>query len=473
MEVTTQILGRFHPLLVHLPIGILLLAFLFECLSYFDKYKKLKVAVRPALILGAFFAVLSCITGFFLKQEGGYPDRIVNLHQYLGFSTAVFAILLSFFRKRLKDIVPDSRKRKQARVFLFFLLIVLLSLTGHLGGSLTHGEEYLFASASLSPDQLNPIEKVRSIADVDSAVLYTEVIQPILEARCYSCHSAQKQKGQLRLDRPDLVQHGGKHGPILISGLPDSSEVYKRIMLPLEDEHHMPPHERTQLSSTEITLIQLWIEEGASFSKSVLSLGNSGKVKKYIKFYQTSSPTESWIPEKEIKEADSRVLEKLRSAGVEIVPISTASNYLMVSFVNSRTITEEMLQLLLDIKNHIVWLNLGNTSISNDQLTIIAQFQNLYTLYLNNTAITDTGLTEIEKLNSLRYLNLVNTNVTDQALPSIASLKNLKQLYVYQTNITSQGIANLIRELKTVVIDTGNYKIPSMPGDTIVYKRKT
>jgi len=59
MEIVMQFLGRFHPLIVHLPIGFLLLAFIFECLSLLDTYKKLKVAVKPSLLLGAAFAVVA------------------------------------------------------------------------------------------------------------------------------------------------------------------------------------------------------------------------------------------------------------------------------------------------------------------------------------------------------------------------------------------------------------------------------
>jgi uncharacterized membrane protein len=200
MSLVSQFLGRFHPLVVHLPIGFLVLAFIFECASLIPKYKKLKGAVPATLLLGALFAAIACVTGFFLKQEGGYEEGIVDLHQVLGIATAAFAFFLLFLRKAIRKQVADTRKRKKIRVALFVPLMLLLSLTGHWGGSLTHGEDYLSFGGDEETEAADPMAEIKTIALRDSAVLYRDVIQPLLEARCYSCHSSKKQKGQLRLD---------------------------------------------------------------------------------------------------------------------------------------------------------------------------------------------------------------------------------------------------------------------------------
>ena len=85
---------------------------------------------------------------------------------------------------------------------------------------------------------------------------------------CY-CHSSSKQKGDLRLDKEEFIMRGGKNGLVIKDGPVDSSSLYKRLILPLEDEDHMPPNEKPQLSSSEIALIQYWIEDHADFTKPV------------------------------------------------------------------------------------------------------------------------------------------------------------------------------------------------------------
>src|SRR5688572_7216389 len=99
MEFFAFYLGRFHPLLVHLPIGILLLAFLFELLALRQGFSHLKLAIQPALLIGAIAATASCITGYLLSLEGGYAEKIVQLHQYLGIATAILAFALFFLRQ--------------------------------------------------------------------------------------------------------------------------------------------------------------------------------------------------------------------------------------------------------------------------------------------------------------------------------------------------------------------------------------
>src|SRR5688500_15261513 len=116
MDFITALFGRLHPLLVHLPIGILFVAFFFECLSASKKFKPLRKAVQPSLFWGAVFAIAAAISGYFLRQEGGYEERIANLHQNFGIATAGFALAVYALRRRTKFWVTDPVKRKQLRI---------------------------------------------------------------------------------------------------------------------------------------------------------------------------------------------------------------------------------------------------------------------------------------------------------------------------------------------------------------------
>jgi uncharacterized membrane protein len=468
----TQFIGRFHPLLVHLPIGFLILAFIFECLSLLEKYRKLKIAVQPSLVLGVVFGVVACVTGYVLKQEGGYDAELVGLHQNFGIATTAFTIFLYVLRKKIRQLVPDKQKRKQVRVLLFLPLIGLLAATGHLGGTLTHGESFLSLNQLSLTEPADPRNKIGMIAYVDTAVLYRDVIQPLLEARCYSCHSAAKQKGKLRLDNPEFILKGGEDGKILASELPDSSALYTCLMLPLEDKHHMPPEEKTQMSSTDIALVQAWIEDGASFSKKVTAFENPNKLIAYIKSYRTSSIHTSWIPEGEIAEADEAIVSKLKSSGAIVMAASASSHYLMINFVNVRRDIKKFLPSLIALKAQVVWMNLGYTDITDEDMLTIGALENLRVLYLNNTAITDKGIGYCKNLKQLRYINMVNTAITDKALLVLRDLNPLEKVYAYQTRLTAQGVSDFLSKSPKVIIDTGNYELHSLPGDTTVYKRK-
>jgi uncharacterized membrane protein len=473
MDFITGFFGRFHPLLVHLPIGILFLAFLFECLSLKKSYRGLRKAIQPALLVGSIFAVAAAISGYFLRQEGGYEEDLADLHQNFGIATAALCLAVYVIRARLKYWVDDPLKRKQLRILLFLPLIILLSITGHWGGSLTHGEDYLFSAMSLDAQEpVNPVMKIRTISNVEEAVLYDHVIQPILEARCYDCHSSRKQKGELRLDKVEYIVRGGKNGEVISDGPPDSSSLYKRLVLPIEDDHHMPPGEKPQLSSSEIALIKYWIEEEANFEKPIRAFESHEKIAAIIRTLQ-EAPAESWIPDQPVDAANEKTLVKLNALGITPMPLAESNNHLMVTFTGFREITDEHISALQEISDQLVWLNLSHTPVTDEQLDGISKLRNLRVLFLNNTGISDAGLAKIAPLPELRSLSLVGTNVTDASIATFKKLESLTNLFLFQTTLTDKGISEFSGAHDEVNIDTGNYRLKELPTDTIVYKKVT
>ena len=471
MELITTLFGRFHPLLVHLPIGILFLAFFFEFLSARKQNKRLSRAVQPALLWGSVFALAAAITGWLLRQEGGYEERVADLHQNLGIATVILCLGVYYLRRKMKQWVSDPVRRKQLRISLFIPLIFLLSLTGHWGGSLTHGEDYLFAALSMEDNRLtDPTVKLRTIEDIGEASLYPDVIQPILEARCYDCHSSTKQKGELRLDHVDFIRRGGKNGKVIGEGPADSSTLFRRLMLPLEDDKHMPPSEKPQLSSSEIALIKYWIEEDAPFEKPVARFAESHKIQNIIRSLQ-EAPQESWVPSEPVEVASDESLAQLSKLGVNAMPVSVGNEYLMVSFAGFQEVTDQQLGSLQAIRDQLVWLNLGHTRIRDEQLPALAALTNLRVLYLNNTPVTDDGLVHLSGLAQLRWLSVVNTGVSDASLPVFERLNHLSTVFLYNTSFTAEAFQALARNRRDLRLDTGNYELPKLPTDTIVYKR--
>ncbi|MGC3947559.1 MAG: hypothetical protein QM762_24155 [Chryseolinea sp.] len=465
MDVLESIIGKFHPLIVHLPIGILLLAFVFELLVWLRGVTQLRFAVDVSLLIGALSAIVSCVTGYFLGSEGGYPGKLLTQHQYLGIATAALTVLL-FLARRISLVKRSDRR--YLGVVLFAPVIILLALTGHAGGSLTHGEEFLSFTGGDLMDETSP---VKTIANIDEAILFREVIQPILQARCYSCHSSRKQKGDLRLDSFEFVMRGGKHGEIIVDGLPDSSLLYTSLMLALEDDRHMPPKEKPQLSSTEIAILQKWIEEGPDTSKKVKDLSDSKKMKSYVTALQTR-PTEHWVPQAEVSAADASAVSMLKSRGVIVLPVAQESNYISINFINKPQVSDDDLELLGKLADQLIWLSLEGTSVTDAHLQKVSALKNLRVLALNNTMVTGEGLKAIAKLPAIQILNVVNTPITDEALQSLATAETMTKIFVYRTKASKSGIQAYHKLKPNVVIDTGGYVLPKLTSDTTVYRRK-
>jgi hypothetical protein len=154
------------------------------------------------------------------------------------------------------------------------------------------------------------------------------------------------------------------------------------------------------------------------------------------------------------------------------MPVSQESNYLMANFVNARTATDKELELLLPLKDQLIWLNVEKTRISNSGMETISKLSNLRILYLNNTSITDEGIEKLESLPDLVYLNLVGTGFSDRSLNTLRKLKNLESLYVFDTKVSKDSVRNFILARGNLRTDTGRYAIPFLPTDTLVFKSK-
>ena len=136
-------------------------------------------------------------------------------------------------------------------------------LTGHFGAELTHGSDFLLAPLKEPTDEQLTLEK---------AEVFKDLVQPILQSKCVACHNESKVKGELRLDQLTGIQKGGKSGALFVAGNPELSLLIQRIHLPLEDEDHMPPKEKLQLTDEELEILRLWVISGARFDQKVTEL---------------------------------------------------------------------------------------------------------------------------------------------------------------------------------------------------------
>jgi uncharacterized membrane protein/mono/diheme cytochrome c family protein len=452
-----DLIGRLHPLLVHLPIGFLILAFLFELLALSKRFKKLRQAVPAAVLIGFFAALLSLTTGLFLEEEGGYDDRILFRHKLFAFITCGFSLTLILLISYQKNL--EKGKRKVARLLLFCMLMVALTVTGHFGGSLTHGADYL-SSETQEIAQPTPVVK-------NPEVVYEDIIRPVLEKKCYSCHSSKKQKGQLRLDGKDFILKGGKHGTIL-SATNSSGSLLERITRPIDNEDHMPPVEKEQLTSLETELISEWVRTGASFDTKAAEF-NEQLLKKYLESV-SSVETNNWWPKDEIDPAPESAINLLTQKGVRVSKISSASNYLEVIF-NSSVLADAQTWETLDlISSNIASARFSFTAFSDADLSRIKNAGQLRRLFLDHTHITDKALPEIMKFVNLNYLNLVHTEISDSGLKSISNHRSLRELYIYDTRIKQASVREFLKSNPDIRVDTGMYNLTRRPTDTIIFK---
>ncbi len=460
----TEFIGRFHPVLVHLPIGFLLIGLLLQWLTPKEKYQVSNEVIKVVILSGMIAAILAGITGYLLSLSNNYEEDLMGWHMWMGVGVAVISILLY---AKISYRQFDISQRILSVALFFFILI-----TGHLGGSLTHGTDYFFSA--LNGNQTDTI-KQKVIADVQEAVVYADIIQPILQQRCYTCHGPKKQKGGLRMDDFSLLMKGGKEGKVISAGNATESEIIQRLKLPKEDDDHMPPRQKPQLNEKQIALIHWWIENGASVEKKVNAISQPEIIKPHLLALQTGlveHKAPANIPQEPVEPVEDKAVEQLKNKGVIVMPVSQNSNYIMANFITASNINDKDLSLLLPLKKQLVWLKLGDTKISDSALNYIAQCTNITFLQVNNTSITDKGLVLLKSLNKLQSLNLVATNVTANGVLSLKNLNELSTLYLYQTKVDRKDWPQLKKQFPKTILDSGRYVVPLLPTDTLIVKPK-
>ena len=341
--------------------------------------------------------------------------------------------------------------------------MTLIIITGHNGGSLTHGEDYLTAPLSNSKSD----KKV--IANINEAVVYKDVIEPILAAKCYSCHGDSKQKGKLRLDLPNYIMQGGEEGKVLTPFQPGSSELINRLLLATSNEEHMPPKEKPQLSKDEVALLHWWIESGASFTEVVKNTKQTTAIKGVLAAFSTGDATaaeQTQLPAQKVSAISSDMLSALTKEGVAVVPIVNGSNYVRANLIGVETLNAQTFQLLSKISDQLLQLNASFTTIKDEHLSALSNCKQLKQLELNGTAISNKGLASLAALENLEILSITQTKATAEGISSLTKLKNLKKVYLYNTRFTSAAIAQLKQKMPGLLIDTGGYKLPILVTDT-------
>ncbi|MDH5602534.1 MAG: chitobiase/beta-hexosaminidase C-terminal domain-containing protein [Cyclobacteriaceae bacterium] len=434
IPVFLQPLGRMHPLVLHFPVVLVFLMLgLFLIKKQLDE-SAYKVLHFYALSLTVLTTSLTALMGFFLSMEEGYAPGQMTWHKWtgVGLSFIVYGMLLS------------SQKEKIYRA-LMFSSVLFVVVTGHFGAELTHGESFVFA----------PVMGEEELVITENTPIYTGFINPILKAKCNSCHNPGKHKGDLDMSSYTLMMEGGENGPVLIAGNPSESDLIRRALLPPDDEDHMPPDGKPQLTSREMTLLESWIKFGASDTLTLAHLQKEDTLFVLASHMMEQPTTGKKGPVYTFDYADEAVVASLNNPFRSVRQITSDAPALEASIFVKEAYQPEFLTGLEAVGEQIVTLNLAYMPVKDSDMSTIAQLVNLEKLVLNYTDIEGKNLDILKSCNSLKSLSLSGTAVGPDLIKSIAPLKSLKELYVWDTKLTSEEIGKLKEQYPALMVQEG------------------
>jgi uncharacterized membrane protein len=457
MDSFLTFIGRFHPLIVHLPIGFILLALLLEFSR--NKFKEAEKVLRFIMLWVIISGLFSIATGYFQYLQEGYLWETIQAHFYLGLITLLLSIGFYIFLK------GGTILNQLPRLFFSLGLLLSIVITGHLGGNITHGEDHLTEPLKELSSTVLGIEKEENEFSLNEKnyreqPIYSGIIAPILSKKCVSCHNTKRTKGGLQMHTYAAFQKGGKNGPIVNYDNPELSELFVRIHLPLEQKKHMPPKSKKQLTKAEIKLMSYWIEVGAPEEQTLGQIGIERNLIEPFLFKEE----ERFYPELELDAPDPETIKILESKGIIVSPVKRESNLLTLSSLNAPKFSVQQLQNLEGIKEQLVSIDLSYSSVNDSVFIALTKFPNLVQIKLNHTGITGDGIGSLSKLKNLKKLYMVETALKGSELSSIQKFPSIEQVFVFQSNRNLIEKVELTPRLQSI-IEFGDYLLPKLPNE--------
>ncbi|RTL57441.1 MAG: hypothetical protein EKK37_15475 [Sphingobacteriales bacterium] len=437
-----QVAGRMHPLILHLPITLLIL-----CITWFlfaerrMENESAKQIGDWLLLLTSVTTVVTALVGLFLSRENGYEADKILWHKWSGILTSIITALWYAYRNKL-------RQSKALNIGIAIVGFILILVTGHQGANITHGENFLLAP--ITPEKTAP--KVL----LEDAYVFNDMVKPIIQSKCISCHNSQKAKGNLIMETEALLLKGGKNGKLWDLNEAEFGLMLHRLHLPEEAKKHMPPKGKPQLSKEELQVIYYWVKGGADFKKKVMDLPEQDTLRMLAASIFNTIETDDYS----FAAADEKTIKSLNNNYRVVYPLAKESPALGVDFYGAQFYQPKQLEELLKVKEQVVTINLNKMPVKDEALKTISQFANLRKLNLSFSAITGKTINELLKLKELKHLSLSGTAVKFNDVSPLSSLKKLTHLDLWNTNVKDDEIKTLLATNKSLIIETG-YK-----GDT-------
>lgn len=425
-------LGRFHPLLVHLPIGMICGAVLLQISRRFRPVEGPDTSLSLIWVAAAISAVLSALTGYLHANGNDYTKELLDTHKWSGIGLAVLCSVVA----AIHLLGRSGIWIKPIRTILVSATLGLLIYTGHGGGSLTHGADYL----SMSTLGVDATEASSRPVSIDSADLFADAVMPILQTKCTSCHNPSKKKGGLLLTDHEAILSGGKSGAGLVPGDPSASELFRRVTLPSDHKEFMPTDGKAPLTDTQRDILEWWIEKGAPASMPLTKTPPDDRMREVLTdyFQLNRNPMLNLT----LDPASDNDLEALRAAGFQVRRVSSSGAWLDVTYMDS---VKPDLSVLSRVREQLVWLQLPNCELTDEDMKDIAGLDMLFRLNLSQNMIGDNGIAQLKGLRHLEQLNIYGTRVSNKGLEMLAGLPALKKLFVWDCPIDSTSVTSVSR----------------------------
>ena len=460
-------LGAFHPLVLHLPIGSLILVATIEFINVLTKDYKMDMTIP--LIFNAGTSFVAAFLGVLWYYGGDFGEsELIESHMWKGVIYSVCAAWL--------PLVYGFVKAKMAYYGLLAGSVVMMNVAAHDGGESTHGDPFdKFPGKSEKEEKTKPAgEGEGEVETVHDPLVFQELVVPIFEEKCFSCHhSSKKVKSGFKMDTFADIMAGGNEQedyPALTPGDIENSFILESIELPEDDDLHMPPSNKKQITADELKILKWWVAIGAPEVKKLSEVDVPEDMQALVgagakpaeAAVETTQGDDSHGGENKIAVTPKnsplapQVKEFLKKYPNALSWTSLSDSTLYFSAASQRkSYKDEDLMALEPFVSELNEINLSDTQISDSVAALVKKSTKLKVLKLANTKVTNSLVKEIAANPTLEVLVLHSTGITDDAMMDIASIPNLKKVFLWNSKVTAAGVKKLSEARPELEVNSG------------------
>ena len=432
-------LGRFHPLMVHLPIGIFIMGYVLEILlqTGFRNLVESRKIVIVTYVLALLSGLVAAITGWLLSFSNNYDIASLSDHKQLGILTLIVILLVIIYQ------IKAPVKKNKLKITGSTIAIVLISVTGHLGGNLTHGSDYLleYGPKMFKDNSEDPNSRLTEV-NPDSLKIFHDIIKPLIQTKCLACHNSTENFGELNLENYDGLFKEAAHDIPVLAGNPEHSEFLKRVSLPWNHEKIMPPR-KSGFSYTDVQILRYWIENGAdSLARFDSETMNKELIGLIYRDYGLDYRPKPYYEKVKVDSLPESLIKRLAEAEFKVNYLGENNMLLDVEFKGD-SVRKADIEVLNKISDHIVYLKMTGCTLTDQNVEALSVMQHLIRVDFSNNKLSDKVISFITAHEHMESVNLNENDISGKALQTLLTKPSIQRVYVSNTKVTDAEIEEL------------------------------